>query len=552
MGIIFEESAFDKEIRQQLERIEARLSRIETHLQLDPLPEPEKPEEPASSPGITARSSEALEFQIGQFWFAKAGITVLAIGIAFLLTFPYQNLPAIVPSLTGYLLVGLIFTLSQIWRKSFAYISGYLLGGGMVLFYFATLRLYFFSGNSVTENKTVELGLLLLVTAINLIISRSRKSSYLTAVSITFGYITAIVSNSPFFWFLLNAVFAGLIVFKYLRHGWEGLFIFGILATFLSHFAWFLNNPVLGHRIVLQKTPAFNLIFLLLYIAIFAWGSLQREKSLQDDKNLMAGTFLNSAGGYGLFLIITVTRFQSHLGIYHFAAFLLFLSFAVIFWLRDHSRYSTFFYAIIGYTALSVVIISQFKMPDLFIWLGWQSLLVIITALWFRSKFIVVANFIIFIFIFLAFLILAGKVTAVSLSFGFVALLSARIMNWQKHRLELKTELMRNAYLVAAFFIFPYALYHSVPKSYIGISWMAVAIAYYIISLILNNKKYRWMALLTLLLTVGYVFIIGIAGLDPVYRIISFIALGTVLIIISLLYARNKGKAASAKAGKKQ
>ena len=99
---------------------------------------------------------------------------------------------------------------------------------------------------------------------------------------------------------------------------------------------------------------------------------------------------------------------------------------------------------------------------------------------------------------------------------------------------------MRNAYLTTAFIVFPYALYHSVPAGYIGLSWVAIAIFYYILSLILHNKKYRWMALLTLLLTVLYVFIIGITKLEPVYRIVSFIVLGLVLLAISLFYTKKK------------
>jgi hypothetical protein len=125
-----------------------------------------------------------------------------------------------------------------------------------------------------------------------------------------------------------------------------------------------------------------------------------------------------------------------------------------------------------------------------------------------------------------------------SLSFGLVALLSARIMNWQKNRLELKTELMRNLYLISAFFTIPYSLYFNIPKGYISLSWMGVAIFYYIISVVLRNKKYRWMALFTIVITVIYILIIGVAQLEPVYRIISFIVIGLILLITSIIYTR--------------
>ena len=105
---------------------------------------------------------------------------------------------------------------------------------------------------------------------------------------------------------------------------------------------------------------------------------------------------------------------------------------------------------------------------------------------------------------------------------------------------------MRNAYLVAAFVIFPYAFYHIVPTDFVGLSWIGVASVYYIISLMLKNAKYRWMSLLTFLLSVVYLVIIGIAKLGPSLRIVSFIILGLALLIVSFIYAKAKIKSSSA------
>jgi uncharacterized membrane protein len=101
---------------------------------------------------------------------------------------------------------------------------------------------------------------------------------------------------------------------------------------------------------------------------------------------------------------------------------------------------------------------------------------------------------------------------------------------------------MRVAYLGVAFFIFPYALYHIIPKEFVSLSWTVVAIIYYILSVILKNKKYRWMALLTFFLTVIYVLFVGTTNLDPSYRIVSFFFLGIVLVAISIYYVKIKSK----------
>jgi hypothetical protein len=196
----------------------------------------------------------------------------------------------------------------------------------------------------------------------------------------------------------------------------------------------------------------------------------------------------------------------------------------------------------LGYMALSVAIIAQFGAPERFIWLSLQSILVVSTAVWFRSRFIVVANFIIYLLLFFAFLLAAKEISVISICFGIVALLSARILNSQRDRLELKTEYMRNAYLATAFFMIPYALYHTVPSGFVSLSWLAVALFYYLMARTLNSRKYRWMALLTLAITVPYALLVDLTGLDPTYRIISFIILGTVLLIVSVAYSKRRGR----------
>ena len=46
------------------------------------------------------------------------------------------------------------------------------------------------------------------------------------------------------------------------------------------------------------------------------------------------------------------------------------------------------------------------------------------------------------------------------------------------------------------------------------------------------------MALFTIIITVIYILIIGIAQLEPVYRIISFIVIGIILLVTSIIYTR--------------
>ncbi len=534
----------DQLLAQILANLEARITRIERELNLSPI-------SPENAPGTAAHREDSdepeddLELRIGLYWFAKVGIVALVIGVVFLLLQPYSGLHPAFASVLGYVLAGGVMLVSRVLRKSSPFLAGYLLGGGLLLFFFATLRLHYFSAEPVLSGRPAEVAILLLTAAASLVISIRKRSIYLVSVGLAMGFATGLMSEQIYSFFAITLLVAGLTVYVATKYKWPGLLIYGMALTYIVHLIWFLNNPIVGNPLALRAVPYPAVIFVLVWVMLFATGNLLREREDKENIRVIMSSLLNAGLGYGLFFLMSVAKFQDRLAISNLGASIVFLALAVMFWSREKSRFQTFFYAMTGYAALSVAIVADFKTPDFFILLCWQSLLVVSTAIWFRSKFIVVTNFVIYAIIFIAYLAVAGTVSLTSLSFGVVALLSARLLSWQRGRLDLKTDKMRTAYLIAAFFIFPYALYHTVPRDYISLSWLAVAIVYYVISVILKNAKYRWMALLTFLLTALYLIIIGIIRLEPVLRIISFLVLGIVLLAISFVYAKAKMKSGS-------
>ena len=523
-----------------IKNLESRISRIEFHLGIHQEAAQDNPFSPISSEAAE-ETDDALEAQVGENWFAKVGIVVLSLGVMFLLTFPYQKLPSYAPSAIGYILVGIILALSRYWKDSFPQVSRYLLGGGLLLLYFTTLRLSHFGPAPALTNTPIELTLLLSVVALNLSISISQRSPYLVGLNLALGFLTALAGGPPLFVF--SAILAMSIVATVLviRYQWNWILVLGIVLSTTTHFLWSISNPLFGNPVQQVLSPEANLLFVLLYVVAFGVGTLLQSIANKEDAISVTNSVFNGFGSYVLLMFLTLTSFKSSFAAWHLAASGTYLVFATLFWIRAQSKLSTFVYAMLGYVALSVAIVDTFAPPNVFVWLCWQSILVISTAVWFRSRFIVVANFIIYLIVLAAYLSLAGAVGTISISFGIVALVSARILNWRKDRLELKTEMMRNAYLACALFVLPYALYHVVPNSYVSISWLGLALFYYVSSRLLNNnRKYRWMALLTTLLTVLYVFAVELVGLNPTIRITSFLLLGIALLTVSMIYSRKR------------
>ncbi len=524
-------------------KLEERIANIELYLELRPSTEKNISEkQSAIESAAEENSGDLLEYKIGQFWFAKIGIVVFVVGIVFLLAFPYHNIPTFIPDLMGYIIAAALILLSQKLSAKFKYIGGYLTGGAIAIFYFATLRFYFFAHTPVISNLLIETILLLLVFSGSMVISLRNKSMYLTGISLTLGYLTALFNNNSYFIFITVLLLSALTVYLKIKYKWDGLLIYGIFITYITHFIWFINNPVIGNEVKFIYSPQINTIFILTYFIIFSSANLIRRNVPKENFMEILGTSLNIAFGYCLFLCVTLGMKGLSFTLLQLLASAVLLTFAIIFWKQIQSKISTFLFAMSAYMALSVAIINQFPLPQFFIVLCWQSLLVVSTAIWFKSKFIIIANFFIYLLVFILYLVIEGKLNSVSLSFGIVALLSARILNWKKERLELRTDRMRDGYLISALFIIPYALFHSVPREFVSISWVGVALLYFLLSKLLNSKKYRWMAIATFLITIGYIFILAISDFELIYKVISFLFLGIVMLVISLLYAKTKTK----------
>ncbi|VAX27992.1 hypothetical protein MNBD_IGNAVI01-94 [hydrothermal vent metagenome] len=527
-----------RQILDNLSNLNSRISRIESFLNLSGdeniTVEPHKK---------TEEEKQSLEFEIGQFWFAKAGIVVLALGIALILTLPFRTLPQFMPSLFGYIISIVLFGFSRLWKNSLNLISRYLFASAFLLLFFSTLRLHYWSNPSVIDNNILEFIFLAVISLALLIISIRRESTYLYNIGLTLGFTASLVSGDPYIIFISILSLTALTSYIKIKYEWATLFYYSIVLAYLTHFIWFINNPlVIGNKIELINEPYVNIFFLMSYLITIAVGNIFRNIECKDERQKVISSFFNSFGFLFLFAIITVTQFRSEITTSFIVASILFLSLSTLFWKKGQDKYSVFFFSILGYSTLSIAIINSFEIPELFIWLSWQSILVVTTAIWFRSKIIIIANFFIYALIAIATMSFSGNHAISCMNAGIVALLSARILNSQKDKLEIKTEAIRNAYLGIAFILLPYSTFLLVPLEYVGLTWLAIALLYYAFSLILKNKKYRWMAMLTLAITILYTIVLGIMHPEDELKVISFIIVGLVLIIISIVYTKIKLK----------
>ncbi|HVS52854.1 MAG TPA: hypothetical protein VHD62_10920 [Opitutaceae bacterium] len=539
----------DSDTAERLARLEARLARIEAQLGVaatEPVTANAAADRAAPALAANDTRSADLELEVGQHWFAMAGVIVLTLGAAFLLSLPFAGLPAGAPSLAAYAVVGGLFALAHAWRRTFELVASYVRGAAMALMFFATLRLCFPLSHRVLEiDAWPARGLLIAVVAANLRIALRRRSPWLAAIAFATGGLAIAVTGAHWLAFGGLVALASVAVYVSERENWRGLSLGAMAGGYLAYLAWALGPLFRGQALHFEISAAVAPAMLLACAIVFAagrwWQPREEAETAWDSVHALANCTL----GYGVFFVHTLAAFPDGIAPAHTAAFAVFLGLAAAFWLRRQSRGPTFLYAMTGYAALSVAILKASALPEVFVWLSVQSVVVVATAVWFRSRFIVVANFLIYLAIVIGYMILAERETGISVGFGIVALVSARILHWQQDRLELKTDLMRNAYLFAAFIVFPYALYHLVPVRFAGLAWIALALGYYALSAIGRNRKYRWMGHATLLLATLFIIAAGTRQFEPAYRVLSFLVLGTVLLVVSLVFTRVRKRTAA-------
>jgi len=97
--------------------------------------------------------------------------------------------------------------------------------------------------------------------------------------------------------------------------------------------------------------------------------------------------------------------------------------------------------------------------------------------------------------------------------------------------------------MIEGFIMMLVALMQVVPKQFVTFSWTMAALFYFLISLLLKNIKYRYMALGTMICSAFYLFIVDLARIEIVYRILALLFLAAISIGISIYYTNRVKKA---------
>ncbi|MCF6366914.1 MAG: hypothetical protein L3J35_12010 [Bacteroidales bacterium] len=495
---------------------------------------------------LTAQNNEnkhlQLENKFGKYGLIWTGNIILFFGLIFMTQSIQESGHQIVAGVIGFLSVAAIFGLSVYIRKSLPYITLIFRITSVLLLYYFTLRLHFFLETPLISSKWVCIVLLLLLNGFHFFLSVKLKSKMFGVIALFLTITTAILSDSTHFMLSLITFISIVSIYFVFKNKWKALLSLSIILVYSSFLIWLSGNPVVGNEFKITEHHSYSIIYLFIIASAYTLITLLPKNKKISPDFILTCVILNGIS-FSLLIILYVLSFfpEDYIWIF-FSVFIFCLGAAVTLKFKSEYKFAAPLYALYGFVMLSVTVYGYYQLPNSFFMLALESLLVVSMALWFRSKFIVIMNGILFIFLLITYLSLKDTVVSINFAFAIAAFVTARILNWKKDRLEIKTEFLRTTYLVAAFFMLLYALYEALPKEYITLSWTAAALLYYLISRVLNNVKYRWMAIFTFIITALYLLFFDLENISMALRIVAFMVLAIISITISIIYAQKSKK----------
>jgi hypothetical protein len=533
-----------QKIERRLQSLEIRLGRLEAALNLNREEIPvvsEKPVTIVPSPETDVREDEdkGLESRIGRFGLAWLGNIVLIVGIAFLTQYLMNTGSRFISVILGYLAAGSIFFLSGFLKKTNVHLAFIFKMNAQVLLFYVTLRLHFFSASPILAGKNISLILLLALIALQVYQAVRHDSQVFGFLTVIFALTTSLVADATHITLPLIALTCVLTFWFFYRSAWEPLIIVTIILAYISYIMWLFGNPLMGHKLQMITEPDFGVVYLFGVGACFSLMSLLRKPDRSIDDFLIGVTIVNGVL-FTLLLALVTLRFYHTNYVNLFAVITVCcLIYSTVLKSTSDWHFASAFYALYGFMAMSISLYGLFGFPAVYVLLSVQSLLVVSMALWFRNKLMIIMNSLLFLSILIIYLFSSKSVDRVNFAFALVPLISARVINWQRARLKIETDLMRNLYLIEGFIMVMYALYHAVPHQFITLSWTMAALLYFLLSFILKNVKYRYMALGTMICAAFYLFLVDLARIEIIYRVLALLFLAAISIGISIYYTNR-------------
>jgi len=267
----------------------------------------------APSPKATAqqrlKSVFALEEVLGGNLFAKFGIILMVIGIAYFGKKYIGDLgpfgKVLLTFVTSFSLLGGGILLEK--RNRYRLFSYPLIGGGWALLFWTTYALNHVQAMRVMNSETTDLILMLAVALAMVVHTLRYRSQVVTGLAFLLAYWTISLSHDDIYSLSSGVILAIGLVSIVIKMGWFELEVFGILSSYLTHLYWLyhLLGPQGAHG---QPFPEFQAST---GILLFYWLTYRISYVVRNTKSPYEEHISSAAALTNTLLLLATMKFQS-------------------------------------------------------------------------------------------------------------------------------------------------------------------------------------------------------------------------------------------------
>ncbi|UCF38977.1 MAG: DUF2339 domain-containing protein [Acidobacteriota bacterium] len=265
---------------------------------------------PATKPQPPQSVSKGSDWEsaLGGKWLHKIGVSVLVVGLSFMLAYAFDAFGAFGKIALAYLAALILFFLGSKLEKTRPYraYAWSLLAGAWATGYFTTYGLHFVGAMRLIDSQWLGLTVLGLYTGAMILYSLRFNSQVVTGLAAFIGYCTVTLSGLEAFSMISILLLSIFLVITGTRLHWHYLPMIGVFCTYCLHIWWELGTGLPGSQL-----PWWILLLIISYWMIFLPPTFfPRDPGNKDLEIRVAST---AANGLGLVATLTVHFHGEHL-----------------------------------------------------------------------------------------------------------------------------------------------------------------------------------------------------------------------------------------------
>lgn len=541
---------------------------------------PQTTPKPSEPPKIVKKEPKNLEMELGGKWINRVGIMALILAAAFFLKYSFDN-NLIGPQ--GRILIGVLFGVSMLISgdllfKKYRIPSEGLMGGGIAILCFTVFAAFAFY-NLIGQSITFILFVLIILASTFLAIKNDTVT--IMHLGVLTGFLTPFLlssgeTNDVFFLAYLVILNLGIVIISYYKN-WKSLFNFAFFATHFCFLGWLIGRFVIDVAGV-EKIQFFTgFLPLIVIFAEFLVISILMNLNLKNKKTHLKFDFflifINAivfyAEGYKMLLKYN----DSLLGIFTIVIALLYLGiyFGIRKFIDAYKNFLTFL-LLVSLTFITIAIPVQLE--GRFLSLAWAIEAFALSYLSTKTEYIkiyfsyIIVMIIALISLWVNLIYIGNDITKIPfLNINSIIYITSIVVLFgslwanrkDKSGINIIFTVILNLFLIGFFLadtsnifgrliekaqslgqqekIEKYIYMENLIGSLVVLLYSIILI---FIGFIKNSKSMRILSLCLFILVIFKVFLFDLSSLIGIYRILSFMVLGVILIGISFIYQKYK------------